>query len=193
LGETQKQDNQREVEVQGVLANTGETSNEICFLQDADYADFIRLRRPAAFIPGEIVDTRGRVLGRHSGLPGYTIGQRRGMGVAASEPLYVIRLEAGTNRVVAGLDRELWTRQVRVEAMNWLTPPPASGLTAWAQIRYRQTPQKVNVRVVSDLIAELEFEKPVRAVTPGQVAAVYLQDRLVGGGLISQVSQPEAA
>jgi tRNA-uridine 2-sulfurtransferase len=184
LGESYKTENQAEVSAAQVHAEPPVTSNEICFLRDVDYVDFLRLRRPAGFAAGEITDTGGKVLGRHAGLPGYTVGQRRGLGVAAPEALYVLRLEAESNRVVAGNDAGLWTREVKVRACNWLAPLPPPGEALLAQIRYRQQPLPARV-TAQGTEAQIEFQNPVRAVTPGQVAAVYAGDRLLGGGIIA--------
>jgi tRNA-specific 2-thiouridylase len=145
----------------------------------------LRLRRPEGFAPGEIVDKTGKVLGSHQGLPAYTVGQRRGLGVASPQALYVVRVEAETNRIVAGTDAELWEREVRVEALNWLAAPVQSGEPVLAQIRYRQQPMPARLLSRSGGSAVIQFENPVRAVTPGQVAALYAGDRLLGGGIIA--------
>lgn len=185
LGEAYKSDVAREVAAAGVRPHDVPTSNEICFLQDRSYAAFVRSRKPAAFRPGEIVDEQGKILGEHQGLPAYTIGQRRGLGVAAPEPLYVLRLEARANRVVVGPDASLWLRSARLRHLQWLQEPPRPGAPVEAQIRYRQTAVPARLEPDGDGGARLEFARPVRAVTPGQVAALYHQQNLLGGGLIA--------
>jgi tRNA-uridine 2-sulfurtransferase len=185
LGETAKPDNRRAVAAAGWHAREAVTSSEICFVKDLEYRDLMRSRRPAAFVPGEIVDTAGRKRGAHRGLPDYTIGQRRGLGVAAPEPQYVVRLEAETNRVVIGPDADLWRTGTRVERMNWLVPVPPAPLIVLAQVRYRQTPVPAVCRPRSDGGTDLEFERPVRALAPGQIAALYDGDRLLGGGVLA--------
>ncbi len=185
LGETAKPENRREVEATGWRTRPDATSNEICFLRDLDYRDLLRARRPEAFRPGEIVDGTGRVLGTHSGVPGYTIGQRRGLGVAAATPVYVVRLETAPDRVVVGPDADLWQSRVRLEGVNWLGPTPAGPFPVLSQVRYRQSPVPATCRPRPDGGADLSFSQPVRAVAPGQIAALYDGDRLLGGGVIA--------
>jgi len=184
LGETTKIEVRRWVAEAGWHVRPVAASVEICFLKALDYVTFLRWRCPEAFRPGEIVDRSGRVLGEHQGLPGYTVGQRRGLGVAAPEPLYVIRLETDTNRVVAGPDDALWTDTARLAQCSWLETPGDDERRVSAQIRYRQPPIPARLRATPDGRAELIFAQPVRAVTPGQIGAVYDGDRLLGGGII---------
>lgn len=184
LGEALKDDVRREVAETGWHVRPVAASVEICFLKDLNYVEFLRARRPDAFRPGDVVDESGRVLGEHRGLPAYTVGQRRGMGVAAPEPLYVIRLEIETNRVVAGPDRSLWTATADVGDVNWLATPAVPEIEVSAQIRYRQPPEPAHLRVLPGGGVRLTFNRPVRAVTPGQIAVFYDGDRLLGGGKI---------
>jgi len=186
LGESLKTDNQAQVTAAQVHLEPPVTSNEICFLRDIEYVDFLRLRHPEGFTPGEIVDTSGKVLGRHLGLPAYTVGQRKGLGIAAPEALYVVRLEAETNRVVVGVDDELWVREVKVHRLNWLAEALLPEAQVRVQIRYRQKPVSARVRTLDSAGAVIAFDDPVRAVTPGQVAAFYDDDRLLGGGIIEK-------
>lgn len=162
-----------------------ESSMEICFLRELAYSDFLRQRVPQAFTPGEIVDLAGRTLGEHTGLPNYTIGQRRGLGVAAPRPLYVIQLDQRQNRVVVGPDEALWSQSVYVRDVNWWEPSGPEPRDVLAMIRYRQAPAPARLTFLSETRARLDFERPVRAVTPGQVASMYAGDRLLGGGEIA--------
>jgi len=175
---------EQEAEFQGLVLKRSATSTEICFLRELNYADFLRQRVPDAFVPGNIVDLSGRKLGEHKGLPNYTIGQRRGLGVAAPYPLYVVRLCQTSNQVVVGPDEALWTSRVRVRELNWLTNFSQTEMTVQAMIRYRQSPVSAKIQFCGDKEAILTFTKPVRAVTPGQIAAVYDNNRLLGGGRI---------
>ncbi|MEW6517024.1 MAG: tRNA 2-thiouridine(34) synthase MnmA [candidate division FCPU426 bacterium] len=171
-----------------LTASAGQaTSTEICFLREHAYADFLHQRAPGAFVPGDIVDLEGRVLGEHQGLPHYTIGQRRGLGVAAPHPLYVVSLDPGRNRVIVGPDEALWTRTLRVGRVNWLAEPDRAAREDEemdVMIRYRQRPVPARVRRQGDADCLVSFSQPVRAVTPGQVAAFYRGGRLLGGGEI---------
>jgi len=184
LGGETKQEVQSRVAASGLRPEAGETSTEICFLQDRDYVDFLRYRVPDAFRPGEIVDQAGRVLGRHQGLPAYTIGQRKGLGIAAPHPLYVLRLDPEKNQVVVGPDQALASATAHLAEMNWFDAVPEAAIEVQAQVRYRQSPVPARLEKTGPDTARLRFERPIRAVTPGQVAAVYLGDSLLGGGVI---------
>ncbi len=184
LGDKTKEAVQSRMSAKGLVSPEQETSTEICFLRERAYTDFIRDRHPEAFTPGPIVDQTGRVLGEHKGLPAYTIGQRKGLGVAAANPLYVLRLDPKTNRLVVGDDEALRTRSVDVDGVNWMTAPPAQPMAVKALIRYRQQPVAALLSATASGGFSLTFDQPVRAVTPGQVAAAYAGDKLLAGGLI---------
>ena len=136
--------------------------------------------------PGEIVLTDGRVLGRHDGIEHFTIGQRRGLGVAWSEPLHVVRLEAGQNRVVVAPRAEAGRRDCRVQAINWVSVPPLSEpREVEVQVRYRSAPEQALLRPLDNGAATLEFVGPQFSIAPGQAAVFYDGEVLLGGGLIS--------
>lgn len=183
LGEALKTDIHKEAPFHPPQAEYA-TSVEICFLRECDHVDFLRLRVPEAFQPGEIVDQAGTVLGEHAGLPGYTIGQRRGLGVAAPQPLYVIELDAARNRVVAGPGSSLGSKTVSLNGVNWFIDQPAADIQVQARVRYRQPLAQATIKIMGRHAARLTFADPIRAVTPGQIAAVYLEDRLIAGGRI---------
>ncbi|MCK5242744.1 tRNA 2-thiouridine(34) synthase MnmA [bacterium] len=185
LCDTTKQEIAVEAQKAGLILERSETSNEICFLRELSYPDFLRQRVPEAFVPGEIVDTNGCVVGEHQGLLHYTIGQRRGIGVAAAHPLYVIRLRKTENQVVVGSDEALLSRDVHVRELNWPETLPRKAGEVQAMIRYRQTPRPARLRFSNEQEASLHFEQPIRAVTPGQIVAIYDQERLLGGGRIA--------
>jgi tRNA-specific 2-thiouridylase len=157
-------------------------SQEICFVPDGDHARLVERRvAPAA---GEIVDQAGQVLGTHGGVHRFTVGQRHGLGIAARAPLYVIRLDALTRRVVVGPQAALARRQVAVADVRWSGVPPAAVAPVQAQIRYRHAARPATVRALPGDRAELEFTEPERAVAPGQAAVFYDGDVVVGGGWI---------
>ena len=165
-------------------------SQEICFVADNNYANLISKRAPQLCRPGPVVDTNGKKIGEHNGIFHFTIGQRRGIGIALGKPAYVIKLDAATNTVVLGTGEHLRQRKLRADNVNWLVePPPDKPFKATVQIRYNHrgapalvTPivdddGKVN-RVVAD------FDGPVTAITPGQAAVFYDNDLVIGGGWI---------
>jgi len=159
-------------------------SQDICFAQDGDYARVVRSRRPDAFRPGEIRDTSGRVLGRHEGLPQFTIGQRRGLGVAAGHPIYVTALEHDTATVVVGERTALERLALSASEVNWQGPVPPGPIRAAVKIRYQHAPAAATVMPVGADRAEVCFDAPQRAITPGQAAVFYAGDVVLGGGWI---------
>lgn len=166
-------------------------SQEICFVSEAGgYREFLRKIRPETFAEGEVVNASGAIIGRHGGLPDFTVGQRRGLGVATAEPLYVLRLEPAANRVVVGSDDDLLTREVPLNDLHFPTPlsafnvpvVPSEGLPVRAKIRYNMAPRAA--RLFGGKNPKLVFHKPVRAVTPGQIAVAYRGATVVAGGTI---------
>jgi tRNA-specific 2-thiouridylase len=125
------------------------------------------------------------VLGRHQGLPYYTVGQRRGIGIAAEQPLYVLELRPGRNEVLLGPEQDLYTATLRVSGVNWVSRPPArSPLEAVVKIRYAHEGTPARITPHDSGAARIDFQTPVRAVTPGQAAVFYQGDVLLGGGWI---------
>ena len=158
-------------------------SQEICFVPNDDYVALLRERLPDALRSGEIVDSGGRVLGHHDGYARFTIGQRRGVRVAAGEPMYVTHIDPAGARVTIGPRQEVMTRRLRAAAANWHCDVPDE-FDAAVQIRYNHRGQPGRVRRIAADAFEVEFAEDVSAVTPGQAAVVYDGDRLLGGGWI---------
>lgn len=184
LSQSMKEDVSAQARNLGLMEKETATSNEICFLRELSHVDFIRHRAPHVFTPGDIVDSSGKKLGVHQGLPHFTIGQRRGIGVAARSPLYVVGLRVKDNQVVVGADKELMRKQVKIRDFNWAGNLSEQEQDVEAMIRYRQTPRQARLKVIKERYVELTFDQPIRAVTPGQVAAIYVGQRLMGGGMI---------
>ena len=160
-------------------------SQEICFV-DGDYADLLRARRSEALRPGDIIDAAGNILGTHDGVGRFTVGQRRGLGIAAAEPLYVTRIDPAAATVTVGPKESVLGSQLSASSANWqIDPPPAgSEFDAIVQIRYNHEGAAGKVRITDEGAFEVSFEKPVAAITPGQAAVIYDRDRLLGGGWI---------
>ncbi len=163
-------------------------SQDICFVPNGDYRAVVRKLRPEADAPGEIVDMAGGVLGRHSGLIGYTVGQRRGIDVGGqAEPLYVVRLEPGTNRLVVGPRAALAVSTVHLDALNWLADPlPAAGLAV--TVKLRSMAPLAPARLFGGAAPRLVFPEPQFGVSPGQAAVCYDGGRVLGGGFIASAS-----
>ncbi|HAY13610.1 MAG TPA: tRNA 2-thiouridine(34) synthase MnmA [Fimbriimonadaceae bacterium] len=160
-------------------------SQEICFVSEAGgYREFLRKSRPDMFEEGELITVGGERLGTHQGVADFTVGQRRGLGVAKGKPLYVIEIQPDQNRVVVGTDEDLKLTHVRVPAWHWTSVAPTNEpLRVQAKIRYNMAPQPATLRV-EDGTATLTFDQPVRAVTPGQIAVAYRGETVIGGGNI---------
>lgn len=137
--------------------------------------------------PGEIVDVDGKVLGQHNGIHHYTIGQRKGLGIAAAEPLYVIAIDAGRNRVIVGDRTRVTQPECTVSRVNWVSiPEPTTPIRATVQVRYRSTPVSVSAIPLEGNRMKLVFDEPQFSITPGQAAVLYDGDILLGGGIIEQ-------
>lgn len=159
-------------------------SQEICFVSDNNYAAFIERQRGEIDLAGEIVDCQGKVLGHHIGTFHHTIGQRRGLGIAAPKPLYVTAIDTDARRLVVGTEGELYSLGLSAGRVNWIVTPTAGSFLASCKIRYRQEPVACCVTLLSDERISVEFPEPVRAVTPGQALVIYDGDIVLGGGWI---------
>jgi tRNA-specific 2-thiouridylase len=165
-------------------------SQEICFVPTGNYVRFIEgyLREQGSALPddsGEIVTTDGEVLGRHNGLHHYTVGQRKGLGIAAGHPLYVVALDRATNRLVVGEDEELRSTVCEVRDINWIPfAPPSVPVEANIRVRNRHTPALAQITPLDATTARITFRDPQRAITPGQAAVFYSGELVLGGGWI---------
>ncbi|MBI1750574.1 MAG: tRNA 2-thiouridine(34) synthase MnmA [Acidobacteria bacterium] len=165
-------------------------SQEICFVPNGDYAAFIEAYvqeqgSDLAESDGEIVTTTGELIGRHSGLHHYTVGQRRGLGLAAGRPLYVVSLDTARNRLVVGDDAELARDTCEVGDVNWISfEKPDGPIEARVKIRHRHEPEDAVVEAMDASAARVRFREPQRAVAPGQAAVFYSGDLVLGGGWI---------
>ena len=168
-------------------------SQEICFVPTGNYRRFIdaylsEQGRKIKDAAGEMVTTDGRVVGRHEGLGNYTVGQRKGLGIATGTPLYVIGLDRANNRVVVGANDELLKRRLLVREINWIRPATAGdSFEARVKIRNKHVPAAARVEARAGGEAVVEFASPQRAITPGQAAVFYDGDEIAGGGWISSV------
>ncbi len=167
-------------------------SVEICFVPDNDYARVVAARRPAAFVPGEVRDPAGKLLGRHRGLPHYTVGQRRGLGISAPVPLYVTAIDVGANTVTLGPRAALLRCGLRAAQANFLIDPPAATFRGEVQIRYLHRAAPASVELLGQGQFRVWFDEPQAAITPGQAAVIYDGDVVIGGGWIEQAENGKA-
>jgi tRNA-specific 2-thiouridylase len=160
-------------------------SQEICFVPDGDYASFVARSRPAVERSGAIVHEDGRVIGSHGGVHRFTIGQRKGLGVSAPTPLYVLKIEAESGTVTVGRRSALEQTRLTASEVNWIPSDPSDAWTpVTAQIRHRHPAAPAKVRALPDCRAELVFDEPQAAITPGQAVVCYSGDVVVCGGWI---------
>jgi tRNA-specific 2-thiouridylase len=171
----------------GLATAEAPESQELCFIPDHDYRGFLRRRHPDAFRPGRIVDADGSVLGTHAGVADYTIGQRKGLGLTGGEPRYVIDLDAETDTVRVGPAADLERVRLRATGVNFIAcAPPATPLAVDAKIRHNHAAAPATVQMVAEDVAEVVFQQPQRAITPGQSVVWYRGDCVVGGGVIAR-------
>lgn len=163
-------------------------SQDICFVPTGGYASVVEKFRPGALDPGEIVDIEGKVLGQHQGIINYTIGQRKGLGISASDPLYVIKIDPDTRRVVVGPKEALAKNKLIVNEMNWLTNKAdfTAGKQVLVKIRSTQPGLMATVTPLNDSQALVEFVEPEYGISAGQACVLYDGDRVLGGGWISR-------
>ena len=173
-------------------------SQEICFVPDGDYAGFIdrylEAEQTTDQMPGsgEIVDTSGRVIGKHQGIHHYTIGQRRGIGISDERPLYVISLDSQKNRVAVGSQEELFGKEFTAAGVNWVAlDDPLESVTADVRVRYRHTAAPAAITPLQNGRVRVVFAEPQRAITPGQATVFYRGDEVVGGGWIVKRQEQE--
>jgi tRNA-uridine 2-sulfurtransferase len=186
VGSMTKRETRAHAERFGLPVATKPDSQELCFAPSGDAGGFVRTQAPALVHPGgEVVDPGGRVLGEHDGTFGFTVGQRRGLGVAVGEPAYVLEVDATHNRVVVGPQELLSRRGLVADRASWVAgEPPGDGpFEADVRIRYRG-PDVPSVVEATSTGFRVEFREPQRAVAPGQAAVVYRGDELLGGGRI---------
>ena len=160
-------------------------SQELCFIADDDYKRFLKDRIPEQIQKGEIVDQNGEKLGHHKGIPFYTVGQRRGLGIAVGEPIYVTGIKTETNTIVVGQADELLRQSMIVNQLNWIPfENLAEPIRAQIKIRYRDQGEMATVTPTVDGKVKVIFDQPRRAIAPGQAAVFYAQDLVIGGGWI---------
>jgi tRNA-uridine 2-sulfurtransferase len=201
LGGLDKPQVRKIAEDMGLIVADKQDSQDICFVPQGKYSDVISKLRPDAVTAGDIVHLDGRVLGRHEGILNYTIGQRRGIGVAAAEPLFVVHLDPAQARVIVGPREALETHKVMLRAMNWLgdgalADIPAAGLELFAKVRSTRPP-KPAILVHKDGVASVELVDGESGIAPGQACVLYSDDsdtaRILGGGYIARSQRaPEA-
>ena len=185
VGEYDKPSIRRSARQAGLINADKSDSQDICFVPDGDYTRFLQEYGGVKMIPGDFVDRAGHVLGRHKGLPCYTTGQRKGLGVSAGKHVYVLRKNAQDNTILLGDNEELFTSVLTADRVNWISgDTPAYPLRVTAKTRYSQTEAAATVHPLPDGRIRVEFDMPQRAITAGQAVVLYDGEQVLGGGTI---------
>lgn len=185
VGDLSKEDVRNFARDRGLTVADKPDSQEICFVPDGDYAAFIERQTGELDADGAIVNQSGQIVGRHGGVHRFTVGQRKGLGIAAAEPMYVLELRPAEKKVVVGPRPQLEQTTLTASRVNWIAGEPPGGiLRVTAQIRHRHQPASARVHAIDHARAAVEFDSPQIAITPGQAVVFYDGDRVVGGGWI---------
>lgn len=185
VGEFDKPTIREQARQAGLINADKSDSQDICFVPDGDYGAFLQEYGHVTMTPGDFVDQAGHVLGRHNGLPCYTIGQRKGLGVAAGRHVYVLRKDEQNNTITLGDNEALFSSRLTAGAVNWIEGrAPEKPLRATAKTRYSQTEAPATVTSLPDRRIQVDFDQPQRAITPGQAVVLYDGEVVLGGGTI---------
>jgi tRNA-uridine 2-sulfurtransferase len=188
LGSYKKEEVRSKALQKGFRVHDKPESQEICFIQGPSYHSFLAGRAEGCLESGPIVDGKGTVLGTHRGIPFYTIGQRRGLGLAKGRPLYVIGIDREKNTITVGEEKEVYKKRFVIDAIHWMIPPEkGSSFPAQVKIRYNHPGSEALVSPTGADEAEVQFVVAQKAITPGQAAVFYDGETLVGGGWIREV------
>jgi len=193
VGEMPKQQTRALAQSWGLPTFDKPDSQEICFVPDQDYAGLLERRQPGSIRPGSILDLSGQILGEHGGHQRFTIGQRRGAGVAVGQPLYVVAKDAQMNTITLGPRQALGVRSVLASQVNWLIDSPSQPLQCQAQWRVHGECESVTVHSLQDGRLHVVFDEAVTAVAPGQALVLYHNERVLGGGWIESTERVECA
>ena len=188
LGDLRKEEVRRKALQLGLRVHDKPESQEVCFIQDTSYHSFLLERLRKAVDPGLILDKDGNILGKHKGIPFYTVGQRRGLGLAKGKPLYVINIDREKNAIVVGGEEEVCSDTFIVDSINWIVSPEMIPFHhAHVKIRYNHPGSEASLSPKGEGKLEVKFKSPQKAITPGQAAVFYDGETLLGGGWIKEV------
>ena len=184
LGTYQKPEIRELARQAGLRVANKRDSYEICFVPDNDYAGFIHRHRRITDTSGDFVDISGNFLGRHSGYEQFTVGQRKGLGIAFGEPRFVVRINSDTRKVTLGTTKDLEAKYVDLNGLNWLAQPPEAETSYLVKLRYKAQSVPCKVAYLRNQIACLSLDTPATAIAPGQAAVLYEGTKVIGGGWI---------
>ena len=184
LGQLTKQQVREHATRFGLQIAEKDESQDLCFIPDGDYVSFLERERGSGKLSGEIVHVSGKVLGQHQGIYRYTIGQRKGLGIGWTEPLFVVGIDAEKKKVIVGEKQYLNRTEMTVEQCCWSIPEPTESFSTLCRIRYRHTEVAATVEPLENARVKVVFASPQEGVTPGQAAVFYADDLVIGGGWI---------
>lgn len=185
LGNYNKEEIRALAKAYGLAVAKKPDSQEICFVEDNDYGKFIAEHIDSDVLPGNFVDTKGNILGQHKGIYYYTVGQRKGLGIASNKPLYVVDVDIEKNEVVIGDDSETFSNRLVAKDLNWIAIDELKNeMKVDAKIRYGAKETPATIKPIKDDMVEVIFDNPQRAITPGQSVVFYDNDIVIGGGII---------
>ncbi len=189
LAEMTKPEVKELAEANGIAPFIKQESQDICFIKNRTYSEFLTERFGLSPKPGPIVDLKGNHIGNHKGLNQFTIGQRRGINCPAAEPYYVVRLDMDRNRLMVGHKQDLLTSECKVKDINWIIESPKSPVSFKTRIRYRHQGAASTLLPINEKDAIVRFEHPQEAITPGQCAVFYQGNEVMGGGWIQPIEE----
>lgn len=190
LGANTKEETRKMAEDFGIIIANKPDSQDICFVPDGDYKSVISKIRPTAFKKGNIIDLAGNILGEHDGIINYTIGQRKGLGISSSHPLFVVKIDAKNNQIIVGTEKDLFNREFLIKELNWLGNEEDifdKEIEVLVKLRSAAKPQKALVKAGKNGKAIVKMIDEARAITKGQACVIYKEDRMLGGGWIEEV------
>ena len=191
LGNLSKKEVRKIAENIDISLSQKKDSQEVCFVTEGSYADYITKTISPKYSSGLIVDENGNILGKHKGIMHYTIGQRKGLGISTGYPIYVKEICSDENKIVVGNEQSLYSRKLICKDINFMSISELNNndkISCFVKVRYRHTAQPAHIEPTNDNLLQIEFEEPIRAATPGQSAVFYNGDGcIIGGGIISKV------
>ena len=192
LGEYRKEEVRQRAFETGLRVHDKPESQEVCFIHEASYHSFLKERLRESIEPGPIVDHKGNVLGKHKGIPFYTIGQRRGLHLAKGKPLYVVGIDRSENALIVGEEPEVYKDTFVVNSANWITSDKqTASFEAQVKIRYNHPGSEALISPKGSGELEVKFKTPQKAITPGQAAVFYDGETVIGGGWIKEVTNDQ--
>jgi tRNA-specific 2-thiouridylase len=187
LGDKTKEDVRKLAQKLNLKVARKPDSQGVCFITGSSYKDFLKNHTEVSNKAGEIVDTDGNIVGNHQGIFSYTIGQRRGLGIAKGKPQYVVRIDPKSNRVVVGSEDQIYSKSLFVNNLSWVNEISDKEMNISAKIRYRHKENDASLVLKNQNEAVVSFTEPQRAITPGQAIVFYNENQVLGGGWINEV------